>query len=194
MALQTLAAKVTPETKEQWNKAHEESGANTANQFIEMLLESFLNPKTKPVPVPTDEQAAALEAKQAEISRLKTELDLINSGSQENLNRVSDLQTEIENLKAEINSKTEIIQALENKPAGLMLEPNQEIITIPPVVSLVLDKEAAIAKQKSGKDYTRTDILLNTFWDGIVKGRSYPFKIWTKRDLEKIKQQLKPAE
>jgi len=177
MALVSLQGKVTPEVLEQFNTAKENSEAGTFNAFFELLLEAYLNPKTKPVevPTPTVEQQNALQLKDNEIGRLQQW-----NGT---LTETNELLTS-ENL--------ELKQLVESTPipTNLVLEDGQEVITIPPIVRLVLNEEAEIAKRKTGRDFTHGDILLNSFWESVEVGRVYPFKQWTRSDLVKLKKQL----
>lgn len=189
MALKVLSVKVDPDVWEQWRDTQEKSEAATGNQFVELLLESFLNPKTKTVEVatPTEAQTEALQLKENEIGRLKIQIDQLN----EKLHERPEIDPDaIENMKAEIQQKAARISELENQPPkGLEIGENQVLITIPPVVEKVIDKEIQIGN-KHGGNFSRADLLLNTFWESVTKGASYPFKVWTKNDLIKIKKQL----
>jgi len=177
MALTSLQGKVTPEVLEQFNVAKENSEAQTYNAFIELLLEAFLNPKTKnvEVPIPTEVQKNELQLKDNEIGRLKQWNNTLTETNES-------LTSEISTLKQTVESTPQ--------PIGIVLEPCQEVITIPPIVALVLNKESEIAKRKTGKDFTHGDILLNSFWESVEVGRVYPFYQWTKGDLVKLRKQL----
>ena len=184
MALVVLSGKVLPETKEQFKEAFENSEAMTHNEFVELLLETFLNPKTKEVevPTPTADQMEAIQLKDNEIGRLKMQIDSLNKVSQEWKDKADALETEGLALKTQV----------EAKPTGLKIADNQALLTFPPVVSLVLDKEAEIAKRQTGKEFSKQEILLNSFWDSITKGAAYPLKVWSANDLKNLKKQLQP--
>ena len=147
-----------------------------------MLLKAYLNPKTKPVPTPTDEQAQALQFKDNEIGRYRSALDLARE--------------EVENLKIQVSELKSRNLELENQPAptpapALTLADDQIIVTIPPIMSAVLEKEKEVAKRKSGKDFSISDLLLNNFWESVVNGVSRPFQIWTKQELSRLATKIK---
>jgi hypothetical protein len=170
-----FTGKVLPDIKQQFEDAYAQSECTTFNQFFEMVMEAYLNPKTKPVevPRPTDEQLAEIQLKDNEIGRLKIDLGF--------------KQDAIERLESE---KRDLSTQLEEIPQSLKLEANQRIITIPPIVGLVLDREAATAKKKGGKDFTHEDILLNSFWESITNGAAHPFHVWSNYELAQLKKQL----
>lgn len=186
MPLVAISAKVEPEVKAQFDQAFEASEAATKNQFYELLLERFLNPKTQPVevPTPTADQLAEIEQIkqecQNEIGRLKTAHSL----------EVDQLKSENEQLETDKQGLADLVMA---KPEGLKLEKNQSVLTFPPVIAAVLDKEAEIAKRQTGKEFSRQDILMNSFWESITNGAAYPLKIWSATDLMKLKKQLEAA-
>lgn len=190
MALQVFSGKVTPEVAEQFKAAQENSEAQTFNAFMEMLLEAFLNPKTKPVPTPTEEQAQALQLKDNEIGRLQTNCSLIESTNQELKNEILKLK----NRTAELEARN---AELENNPApapALELADDQIIVTIPPIMSSVLDIEKEVAEKKTRKPWTVGDLLLNNFWESIKNGVSYPFRIWSSTELANLAKQIKEIE
>ena len=178
MPLEVLSGKVAPEVKEQFQLAQQNSEATTHNQFIELLLEAFLNPKTKPVevPTPTDSQLFELQLKENEVGKWKSAYDLKNQ--------------EVEAMGEETRLLTKQLQEIQ-APG---LEAGQIILTIPPIIANVLEIEAATAKRKSGKEFSMADILLNNFWESIKNGVSHPFRIWSTAELAKVAKELKPAE
>ena len=184
MPLVNLQGKVDPDVRDQFNEAKDASDAATYNQFVEMLLEAFLNPKTKQVeiPTPTAEQLEAIQLKENEIGRLLIQVDQLKD----------DLAGQIETTQQMEGETRQLKQQLESKPDGLTLAENQTILTFPPVIAAVLNKEAEIAKRQTGKDFSRQDILMNSFWDSITKGAAYPLKVWSANDLRQLKKQLEP--
>lgn len=195
MALVVLQGKVLPEVKEQFQSSQEEAQARTFNAWVELLLESWNNPKTKEIPTPTEEQTAELESIRQEcqnkIGRLQTSHTLELEKKDE---IIQQLTAQLEQLEAQPPAPAPTPEP-EPAPAP-KLEPgeNQVLIDLPPVVAVVLDRERSTAQKKSRQEFSRADLLLNTFWDGIVKGAAYPFKVWTKSDLTKITNQLKAAQ
>lgn len=189
MALQTLAAKVQPETKEQYQRALEESGANTANQFIEMLLESFLNPKTETVevPTPTQAQTEALQLKDNEIGRLKTENSLTDDSLKEATRLIQELKDKIQSLET---SKRE----LENRPPEqLKLENNQVLVDLEPVPLHVLKIEADVKARKLKNPVALATILKDCFWETIRDGRYVPHRIWSETEIKRVHQAIDKA-
>jgi hypothetical protein len=174
----TISSKVTQETSDQFTAAFEASGCETKNQFYELILERYLNPKVKTVdvPRPTDEQLQELQLKDNEIGRIKTAYDLKSD--------------EVVALGEELRLLTKALQ--EKQAPGL--DEGQIILTIPPIIGKVLEVEAATAKRKSGKEFSFGDILLNNFWESIKNGVSHPFRIWSSSELAKVANDLKPAE
>ncbi len=185
MALVVLSGKVTPEVSDQFKEAQANSEAQTHNQFLELLLEAFLNPKIKmvEVPTPTAEQAEALQLLQNEIGRLNIELDFKKE-------EITALGEECRLLEKQLS------ETKEQNVSAVLYEPSayEVLLKIPPIVAMVLDKEAAAANKKSGSVFTRQDILLNSFWESIENGRSYPFLVWSNSELSAIKKQLQSAE
>ena len=215
MPLMNLQAKVQQEVLEQFNTALAESDAGTKNQFIEMLLEAFLNPKTKTlqVPTPTEQQKEEIQIKDNEIGRLETNVSLKEDEIgelqteqvltsrliQEKDEQIGNLNQKIDTLNHEIGTLNHGIENLKKgsleKPEGLILEENQVIVTLPPLAAAVLDIERAFAEKKSKQPVSRETLLFDTFWIGITKGESYPYKVWGNSDLRKIQSQLEnPAE
>jgi hypothetical protein len=183
MALVVLQGKVLPEVFDNFKRAQENSGAETFNQFMEMMLEAYLNPKTKTIEVvkPTEEQAREIQLKDNEIGRIKTQLSL-------SADQLAARDEQVRSLQAQVD------ELVNRGPVREFVQPelgeNQVLIDLPPIVALVIDREAAIARKKSGKEFSRGDILLNNFWESIENGQSYPFKVWTRSELVELKKQL----
>lgn len=191
MPLVVLSEKVQPEVLEQWKKAKEESEAQTGNQFVELILEAFLNPKVKTVHAvkPSDEQAAEVLNLSNEIGRLKTLIDL----QKDQILTLEEANNELGHRNAELETRPE--PGTRNpEPGTVKLEVNQEIITVPPVVSEILNQEAATAARKSGKQFSRGDILLNCFWETIKDGQFVPFKIWSNSELKEVTKKVQAAQ
>ena len=208
-----LQARVTEEIFNLFHETLKESDARTKNEFVEMLLESFLNPKTKTVqvPTPTEQQKEEIQIKDNEIGRLETNVSLkedeikelqedqnLKAGIiQEKDELIGNLNQKIDTLKHEIGNLNHGIENLKKgsleKPEGLILEENQVIVTLPPLAAAVLDIERAFAEKKSKQPVSRETLLFDTFWIGITKGESYPYKVWGNSDLRKIQGQLENA-
>lgn len=186
MALQQFNLKLLPETIEQWKNSFSNSEAQTANEFVELLLERFLNPKTQKIEVLPADFQQQIQNLQNEIGQLKTSLSFKDD-------QISELETRNAELERQISElETRNAELETNPPApGLTLRENDHIITIPPVIDMVLKKEAEIAAQKSKKVFSGTDILLNCFWETIKDGRYIPFKIWSGGELAQAVKQLK---
>ncbi len=183
MALQVFSGKVSPEVAEQFKAAQENSEALTFNAFMEMLLEAYLNPKTKQVevPLPNFVPLHEIQLKDNEIGQLKTAIDLKNQ--------------EIEALGEETRTLTrQLNEARAKQPEPLKLEENQVVLTIPSIVAATLKVEQEVAKKKSGKDFSIGDILLNNFWESIKNGASHPFRIWSQSELSNLAKQIKGVE
>lgn len=178
MALVQFNLKLQPEVVEQFKEAQGNSEALTGNAFVEMLLEAYLNPKTKEVkiPVPTEQQAAEIQNLQNEIGLLKTNLSLKED-------RIKELETR--------NGELETLNAEPAPPAGVTLAENQEIITFDkPLVLRVLDIERELAGKQAKKEISRSQHLIDTFFMGITNGNSYPYRVWSSGELQKINKQL----
>lgn len=186
MPMPTLQGKVLPEVLEQFKQAQEASEAMTFNAFVEMVLEAYLNPKTKQVdvPRPTADQLQEIQLKENEIGQWKSGYSLIETNNQE-------LQAEILNLNLEI---TGLKQIIETQNPALVLEPGQVLITIPPIMSAVLDIEQEIAEKKSKRKWTIGDLLLNNFWESIKNGASHPFRIWSSAELSRLAKQIQEVQ
>lgn len=183
-----IGAKVTQETADQFNEAFQASGCETKNQFYELILERYLNPKTKPVevPRPTADQLQEIQLKDNEIGRIKSAYDLKAA-------EVEALGEESRLLSKQLFEATAKLK--EQQPAAVPeLIEGQIILTIPPIMSAVLDIEQEIAEKKSGKKFTIGDLLLNNFWESIVNGASHPFRIWSGTELTRLAKQIKEVQ
>jgi hypothetical protein len=183
MALINLQGKVLPEVLEKFKAAQENSECETFNQFVEILLESFLNPKTRTVeiPTPTAAQLQEIQLKENEIGRIKIEFDFRDQ--------------HIEELTAENSTlRQQLSESATRNPEPVTPNPDQFLLTIPPIMSAVLDIEQEVAKKKSGKDFSIGDLLLNNFWESIVNGASYPFRIWSKAELTRLAKNIQAIE
>ncbi|MCL4482225.1 MAG: hypothetical protein M1445_06350, partial [Bacteroidetes bacterium] len=97
------------------------------------------------------------------------------------LEKIQNLENEIGRLKTLIDLKEEeLIRTKEENinlsqtGQGLKLADNQTVITFNPLVALLLDEEIQAAEKKTGKRFTREDILKNLFWDTIRRISNYP--------------------
>jgi hypothetical protein len=119
-----------------------------------------------------------------EIGRLKIDIDLKN-----------DELIKINNLYSEAKESLIVIQdELENNLATPVIGDDQFLITIPPIVHKVLEIEAITAKKKTGKEFSKADVLTQSFWDSVTVGRAYPWRTWSSSELAKIATDLKAAE
>lgn len=186
-----LQSKVTQETYNLYESTLQNTEAKTRGEFVEMLLEAFLNPKTKPVPTPTEEQTQALQLLNNEIGRLKSAYSVIEANNQElqaEILRLTNLNSDLETRNAELENNNP-----EPAPAPQLAD-DQILLTIPPIISAAIEAEQQAAKKKSGKDFTVGDILLNNFWESIVNGRSYPFRVWSSAELANLAKKVKEAQ
>jgi hypothetical protein len=181
MALQQFNLKLLPETIELWKKSFENSEAETGNEFTELLLEKFLNPKVKEIEVfkLTPEKEQEFQNLVNEIGRLKTAATLLQD-------RILELETQ----NAELTTQNAELETRSQQPGTLTLEDNQEIITIPPKVAAVIEIEQQIAQKKTGQPFTRAEILLQSFWASIVTGVAYPWKVWSNSEIQSIEKKL----
>lgn len=180
--LRNLQSKVADETYDLYEQTLADSECTSRGQFVELLLESYLNPKTKTVDVPraTADQLQELQLKDNEIGRLKQALEF----SKEELNAMTEESRIFSRQLAELQQQGP-------KPAD-PVEPveGQIILTIPPIMSAVLDIEKEIAEKKSKRQWTIGDLLLNNFWESITNGASHPFRIWSGAELTRLAKQI----
>lgn len=180
MALTQIGGKVDESTKALFTELQEKSDANTFSQFIDLLLEAYGNPKTKEVTVarPTAEQ-------QAEIDQL----------NQEHQNEIGRLQTahslELDKRDTNAAALLQQLETLSSQPAPQFTPaPGQILVTLEPLLVPVLAREIEIAAKQSGQPVTAADYLADNFKMAIFDGRAYPYKVWSKDELLKIKKQL----
>jgi len=191
--LMTISARLTQETADQFTAAFEASGCETKNQFYELILESYLNPKTKPVevPRPTEDQLQEIQLKDNEIGRWRTACDLEAA-------HVEAMGEECRLLSKQLNEAKAQILELSNTPPVSSQVPElvegQIILTIPPIMSAVLDIEQEIAEKKSKRKWTIGDLLLNNFWESITNGASHPFRIWSGAELTRLAKQIQEVQ
>jgi len=131
-----------------------------------------------------------------------------NVPRKEDQDTIQNLTNEIGRLKIEIDHKEEqhqenkriyILMSQQNdaleKAAALNVTPeNNYLVEIPPLAVKVLEIEAAAAKKKTGKNFTISEVLYNSFWESVTVGRVYPWKAWDRSDLSKLATELKAAE
>jgi hypothetical protein len=192
--LLTISAKVTQETADQFTTAFEASGCETKNQFYELILERYLNPKTKPVEVarPTSEQLQEIQLKDNEIGRLKSAYGLEAA-------QVEAMGEECRLLNQQLNDAKEQIAALSNTPPepGTEKEPlpkEQVLVTLSPIMSVVLDIESELASKRNKQEVSRAQILENCFYATIDEGRYNPHRLWSQSELRQLAKQLKEVE
>jgi len=139
----------------------------------------------------------------AEIARLKTEVERLNSlleqlPSPEALEEERQLSiNEIGRLKTDLTLKDDEILILKSRTPdsshapGVTLGENDEIITFDPIFAGLVDIEIEAAQRKKGILYTRAQVLKNLFLD-MIKGRdSYPLcKMWSTADLVTYKKKI----
>lgn len=188
MALKVFSGKVSDEVAEQFKAAQENSEAMTFNAFMELLLEAYLNPKTKPVEVPraSADQLQEIQLKENEIGQWKSAYSL----------KAAEVEALGEESRLLSKQLFEATAKLKDQPSGTVPElvEGQIILTIPPIMSAVLDIEQEIAEKKSGKKFTIGDLLLNNFWESIVNGASHPFRIWSGTELTRLAKQIKEVQ
>ena len=179
MTLQILQGKVQPEVLEQFRKAHEDSEAATFNQFIELILEKYLNPKVRTVEIvkPTPEHEQQLQNLTNEIGRLKSLITFKDETIESHEETLKQLGEKVASMVAEV-------------PNVPVLKENQLLIDVLPFYIRLIDIERATAKRKKGIDLTRADILLNMFWEAIKEGKCYPYKIWSSSELNALDREI----
>lgn len=179
--LRNLQSKVADETYDLYEQTLENSECTSRGAFVELLLESFLNPKTKPVEVvrPSADQLQEVQLLNNQIGELQTAL-----GFKENeINQAEETRLQLLQQIAELQNR-------QPEPGQFTPAPGQELITIPPIVRLVLDTEIALAKKKTGKEFNYSEYLLDFFWTGVEEERVYPLYSWSKYHLSKLKKQI----
>ena len=183
--LVNLQVKTSQETFRQFEDAYITSECTTKGQFLEAIIESYLNPpKGKTVEVSKQKDQDTIQNLTNEIGRLKIVIDAKDQFYVDQAEVLLQAKRECLNLQDE----------LDKQPAAPILTKDQVIITIPPIVAKVLEIEAVTAKRKTGKDFTIGEILTNSFWESVTVGRVYPWKAWDRSDLSKLATELKAAE
>jgi predicted RNase H-like nuclease (RuvC/YqgF family) len=183
MALVLLQGKVLPEVLAKFKEAQENSASETFNAFLEMVLEAYLNPKTKQVEVlrTTEEQQVEVDKLTAEIQNLTNENARFRTAYDLRGQEIEALGNEARIFQKQLNDE---------RAAALNLSDDQIILTIPPVIRRVIEIEAETAKRKSGKEFSTSDILLNNFWESVKNGASHPFRVWSAAELTKVTRDL----
>ena len=115
------------------------------------------------------------------IDRASRQTSKSNQSLPADLEKIQNLENEIGRLKTLIDLKEEeLIRVKEENfnltqaGQGLKLADNQTVITFNPLVALLLDEEIQAAEKKTGKRFTREDVLKNLFWDTIRRISNYP--------------------
>ena len=180
--LENLQLKTTPETLKLFEEIFEESGCTTKGQFIEAILEAYLNPpKGKNIEVSKPEDTAAIQNLTNEIGRLKIERDFLKD---ENA-RLESMYTDTNRTALELQEEVRTLQA------GPVIGENDVLVQLSPLLKFVLKLEAASLKKKTGKDYTIQDIFIQAYHEiGITGGRNIPFRQWSAADYKKVESTL----
>ncbi len=115
------------------------------------------------------------------VNRAASKIKQSNQSIPADLEKIQNLENEIGRLKTLVDLKEEdLIRSKEENinlskaGQGLKLADNQTVITFNPLVALLLDEEIQAAEKKTGKRFTREDILKNLFWDTIRRISNYP--------------------
>lgn len=104
MSMETKALKLYPETLALYQKLFEESESQTADQFINYLLENLKNPRR--VEVSKKEDADTIANLQAEILRLTNQPETSLPADTE---RIEELTAEIETLTRQLSEQTGLL-------------------------------------------------------------------------------------
>lgn len=176
--LVNLQVKTSAETFQGFEKAYSESECNTKGQFMELIIEAYLNPpKGRTVEVSKQEDQDTIQNLTNEIGRLKILIDRKDEGNAEALR---EMQNENENLNIELNQMK----------AALVIPIGTYILTIPPIIKKILEVEAIAIKKKTGEIFNIEDILLNSFFDSVKFGAVSPVRQWSSGELSTLKKQL----
>lgn len=186
-SLKNLQSKVTDETYDLYEQTLENSECTSRGQFVELLLESYLNPKTKPVEVEkaTSKQIEEIQLKENEIARLKTDLDFKKQ-------EIEALGEECRIYNKQLNDAKKKLEELITTPEPLSKE--QVLVTLSPVMSVVLDIEAELASKRKKQEVSRAQILENCFFETIDKGRYDPHRYWDRSELRDLTKQIIEAQ
>jgi len=134
---------------------------------------------------PRAEDAEKIQSLENEIGRLKTLYDLDTENADQEIQRLGTLVKDLQQLLTQANET----------PSGLILESNQAVITFNPIVAKLLDLEAQAAGKRTGKPFSREDILKNLFWDTIRRVSNYPLvKLYSSSELTEIARSLKTSQ
>lgn len=113
-------------------------------------------------------------------------------------NEIGRLKIQIDQLKEENQDQKEFINAqgqtlIEEQTRAQTPTPpqNQEVLTLEPIICVILDIERKQAQEKTGKQFSRGELLTGLYWSAVKDGRAYPYKIWSNTELAKIAIQLK---
>jgi hypothetical protein len=179
--LVNLQVKTASEVLTQFEEAYAASECTTKGQFMEAILEAYLNPpKPKTVEVGRQEDTAEIQNLTNEIGRLKILIDQLKQECIQMNGLYTDAKQTMIVLEDELN----------NREAVPVIGNNQVIITIPPIALKVLEIEAITAKRKTGKEFSIEDVLINSFWESITVGRVYPWRAWSSGELSDLAKKL----
>jgi len=168
-----------------WEIMPEIEPANATPKIILVKLFEKALMKVRKQSEPRKEDADAIQNLTNEIGRLKILNDQLNESYIEASGLNNAAKQAIDELTAQLQDAIDNITPL---PAD-----NQVLITIPPIIRKVLEIEAATAKKKTGKEFSISEILINSFWESVEVGRVYPFRSWTKGELSNLAKQLQSA-
>ena len=176
-----LSGKVSQEQKERFQALR---GESSFSEFIEKLLNSLENPQQSDNEnsVSFDTHTGIIQEKDNEIGRLKTSVSLKNDEIQKQTQTISELETDVQGLK---DKAPEVVQPAEN----------QLLIEVNPFALFAIDDELAAEKKKNNKEYSRGELLVNSFLFMKYNGRVDACRLWSEREYNQYKKEyLTPVE
>lgn len=178
MPLVVLSEKVQPDVLELWKKSKEESEAQTGNQFVELILEKYLNPKVRTVEIVkrTIEDEQEIQNLTNELGRLKTLLTFKDETIESHELTLKQLGDKVASM-------------VDNVPNVPILE-NQVILNLSPKVLEVAKIEAAAAEKQTKKPFSLEDVFTQNFWASIVEGKAYPWRVWSNSEISAIEKRI----
>ncbi len=187
--LKNLQAKVDPDYFNLFERAYEQSDCNTKGAFMELIIEKFLNPKTVTVEVSKTEDTETIKNLTDEIDGLRSQLHVLQNTEPGSLQADTERITELEGKLFRTESELTILK--EKQPAE---DPDVITIRLNPAMSELVDKCVNRATVRTGKEFTRTDIFQNLFWEALTNGRASLPIIFSSAEIASVIKKHKEAE
>lgn len=190
MPLTPLTVKLHPETLELYKRLLNEDASETADQFMNTLLENFQNPRK--IQVSKQEDQERIQFLEKSLQQLQEEINILRDA--EPVSNEAD-QARIQELEHKVFLVESENAILKNVEPGQKIPENAVILMLNPAMMDLVDICVNKAIVKSKKEFTRVDIFMNLFWEAVSTGRASLPVIFSSSEITQVlKKHKEPGE